>query len=62
MKGPFERIKYEMRRLWECPECHHRYRTGGDQTSAWCDCTTSPAGRPTPMKLLEDGIRRQVQQ
>ena len=59
MKGPYERLKYDLRRVWECPVCRHRERTGGDQTSCLCRCQdkVKPAERVW-MKLVEDGIRR----
>ena len=59
MKGPYERLKYDLRRMWECPACHHRERTGGEVTSVVCHCQEqqSPTERQ-PMKLLEDGARR----
>jgi len=60
MKGPYERLKYDMRRLWECPKCHHKERTGITGTSCFCDCGASedPPQPPASMKLIEDGIRR----
>lgn len=56
MKGPFERLKYELRRVWECPKCHRRTKTAGSQTSMFCNCI---AGEPAiPMALVGDGARR----
>lgn len=59
MKGPFERLKYDMRRLWECPVCRHHERTGGQVTSLFCRCQqdVAPSERRC-MKLLANGIRR----
>jgi hypothetical protein len=47
MKGPGERTKYDFRRVWECPACHHRERTGGDVTHHLCACQrkVEPAAR-----------------
>ncbi len=55
MKGPFERLKYDLRRVWECPLCHHRDRTDGRVTTRFCIC--SGESQFTPMKLIEDGER-----
>jgi hypothetical protein len=57
MKGPYERLKYDMRRVWECPECHQRLRTSGDRTFCVCDCREKRGGRPVVMKLIEEGGR-----
>ena len=59
MKGPYERLKYAMHRLWECPVCGHHERTGGDVIFMFCRCQ-SQLGRQDQvcMKLIEDGIRR----
>lgn len=58
MKGPYERLKYELRRVWECPVCHHRERTGGDATSQICRCQRKvKLAERVGMKLVEDGVR-----
>ena len=59
MKGPYQRLKYDLRRVWECPVCHHRERTGGNRTTFLCRCQrkTKPA-ECAWMKLIEDGVRR----
>jgi len=64
MKGPFERLKYDLRRLWECPQCQRRERTDGSFTSRLCACGTKPESgalglaKLVPMRLVEDGPRR----
>lgn len=59
MKGPFERLKYDLRRVWECPACQRRERTPGTVTFRFCSCTSKQPGcSPTPMKLVEDGAVR----
>lgn len=58
MKGPFERLKYDLRRLWECPLCHRRERTEGNSTARQCGCAAKTGGAPVAMKLVEDGPRR----
>jgi hypothetical protein len=59
MKGPYERLKYDLRRLWECPACHRRERTDGSIASRLCLCQTKQSGgEPVVMKLIEDGMKR----
>ncbi len=59
VKGPYERLKYDLRRVWECPVCHHRERAGGEVTSMICRCQASedPA-KQVCMKLIENGTQR----
>ena len=61
VKGPYERLKYDLRRVWACPVCQHRERTGGEFTSWLCPCQASvePAQRRY-MTLVEDGCRRLI--
>lgn len=65
MKGPYERLKYELRRLWQCPLCHRREWTTGAETTRFCTCppakgepARSGPARATSMHLIEDGARR----
>jgi hypothetical protein len=61
MKGPYERLKYDLRRLWECPVCKRRERTDGGVTFRFCECgTKQEGGRPVVMKLVADGPQRLV--
>jgi hypothetical protein len=61
MKGPSERLKYDFRRVWECPVCRHRERTGGETTGKFCACQEAKLPRErVPMKLAEEGGRRVV--
>ena len=62
MKGPFERLKYDLRRLWECPLCNRRERSDGTVTSRFCSCPGKgvPEGQRTAMKLLEEAGHRTV--
>ena len=60
MKGPYERLKYDLRRLWECQSCHRRERSEGSVTFLLCECETKSGGRPVPMKLLEEAGHRTV--
>jgi hypothetical protein len=59
VKGPYERLKYDLRRVWECPACHHRERTGGHVVSRLCGCQENvEPDKRIYMKLIEDGVRR----
>lgn len=61
MKGPYERLKYDLRRVWECPVCAHKDRTSGAVTTRLCRCQRKE--HPTKqvwMRLIEDGPRRVV--
>lgn len=59
MRGPYERLKYDLRRLWECPVCQRRERTAGAITFKHCQCQMQQLdGQPVVMKLIEDGVQR----
>ena len=59
MRGPNERLKYDLRRLWECPACKRRERTPGSVTFNHCLCQMQQLeGRPIVMTLVEDGVQR----
>jgi hypothetical protein len=59
MKGPYERLKYDLRRVFECPHCHQRIRVPGSVTSVPCTCSgVGPDSPPRYMKWIEDGPRR----
>jgi hypothetical protein len=61
MKGPYERLKYDLRRLWECPVCKRRERTDGTVTFRFCACATKqPGGQPVVMRMIADGPQRLV--
>jgi len=61
MKGPYERLKYDLRRLWECPACKRRERTDGGVTFRHCECgTKQEGGQPVVMRLIADGPQRLV--
>jgi hypothetical protein len=61
MKGPQERLKYDLRRLWECPVCKRRERTAGTVTFRHCACQIQKLdGKPVVMKLVADGVQRLV--
>ncbi len=59
MKGPYERLKYDMRRVWECPACQHRERTPGSVTSLVCPCQEQvDVAQRRVMKLVQEGGQR----
>lgn len=59
MRGPFERLKYDLRRVWECPACAHKERTDGAVTARTCRCSNLPPGAaPINMRLISDGAVR----
>src|SRR5262245_20027976 len=59
MKGPSERLKYDLRRVWECPACRRRERTAGTVTFRHCSCQMKQmVGRAVVMKLVVDGVQR----
>ena len=59
MRGPYERLKYDLRRGWECPLCHRKEKTDFLITSRFCTCRQkTEGGTPVSMRLSEDGIRR----
>lgn len=59
MKGPFERLKYDLRRVFECPECHHKERVDSTKTTVVCRCqATKPVLEQVVMKLVEDRVQR----
>ena len=59
MKGPYERLKYQLCRVWECPACQHHERTGGDVTTMFCRCQRKEPDAPSVcMKLIKDGAQR----
>jgi hypothetical protein len=61
MKGPYERLKYDLRRLWECPVCKRRERTAGTVTFRHCACQIQKLdGKPVVMTLVADGVQRLV--
>ena len=59
MKGPYERRKYDLDRIWECPSCQHRQRSAGTVTSRLCECQAAkPSQEQQVMRLVFDGPRR----
>ncbi len=36
MKGPYGRLRFDVRRLWQCPSCRRFERTGGEVVNLVC--------------------------
>jgi hypothetical protein len=55
VKGPSGRLKHDVRRVWECPICGRRERTGGEVVNRACPChpDTDPP-RTVWMRLVEE--------
>jgi hypothetical protein len=59
MKGPGHGRQHDVRRLWECPVCQKRAKTGGHIVNLRCEaCARNKTGDTAWMKLLE--TRRQA--
>ena len=60
MRGPYERLKYDLRRIWECPTCGRLERTEGSTTFRLCRCGPKPppGAAPVLMRLVSDGALR----
>lgn len=59
MRGPYERVKWDLRRVWECPDCQHRERLEGTVTSVYCRCQRQKQIKDqVVMRLVDDQIRR----
>jgi len=62
MKGPDQRIKLDVRREWECPQCQTRRRAPGDIVSLRCTCQpdgvqmclVEQAGTPRVIRVLNE--------
>jgi hypothetical protein len=60
-QGSAERLKYDFKRIWECPVCHRRQRTGGNIVSRLCPCQRGkPPHRAVWMKLIQDGPTKKL--
>jgi hypothetical protein len=54
MKGPGGRLRFDIRRLWECPVCRRRELTPGDVVTRLCTCSAkSDPPSQNWMKLIE---------
>lgn len=59
MRGPYQRLKYDLRRTFECPACKSQVRAGGERTSVLCRCQTQlEPGERQWMRLLSEGDSR----
>jgi hypothetical protein len=57
VKGPYQRLKYELRRVFECPKCHRREYVAGSLTYRFCTCPGKHEA-PLVMKMVADDVRR----
>ena len=63
MKGPYERLKYEFRGVWEGAGCRHRERAPGDRAAVHCSCQKDlPLEKQVCMRLIEEGGKRLLPQ
>jgi hypothetical protein len=53
MRGPSGRVKYVIRRTWECPACQRRVFTYGRVVHLACLCTP-PEQPPRWMRLVDE--------
>ncbi len=54
MKGPGGRLKFDIRRVWECPVCHRRELADGHVVNVLCPCgSKADPPRQIWMKLIE---------
>ena len=54
MKGPGGRLR-DIRRVWECPQCHRRDQSSGDVVTRRCaTCASSDPASQVWMRLVAD--------
>jgi hypothetical protein len=54
MKGPGHSKRCDVRRVWECPVCQKRVKTGGNIVHLRCEaCARNKTGDTAWMRLLE---------
>jgi hypothetical protein len=54
MRGRAAWWKFDVRRIWVCPLCSRRVKTGGDVVNQPCDCLAkSNVAKPVWMQLVE---------
>lgn len=60
MKGPSGRLRFDVRRVWECPLCRRREKTRGTVVGLRCDCVAKKdPSRHTWMRLVEEPRAKQ---
>jgi hypothetical protein len=57
IKGPGHRNKFDVRRVWECPVCLRRVRSGGHIVNLRCDCRVAGGTGPAVWMKLVEGSR-----
>jgi tRNA(Ile2) C34 agmatinyltransferase TiaS len=58
MKGPYGRLRFDVRRLWQCPRCGRFERSGGDVVTLSCRVCRLHSTEPHQvwMKLVEGSV------
>ena len=57
MKGPGHRLKFDVRRVWECPVCHRRQKSDGRVVHLRCHCMDNcHPPQEIWMKLIEERL------
>jgi hypothetical protein len=54
MRGPRGRVRYVVRRTWQCPVCGRRVVTSGKVVHLACTCPPEGAANPTWMLLVDE--------
>jgi hypothetical protein len=57
MKGPGNRVKFVIRRQWECPLCRKRLVTPGSVVHQACESCSSDRPGPVWMQMLTEALR-----
>jgi hypothetical protein len=57
MKGPGNRLKFVIRRAWECPRCRARLVTPGSVVQQTCLSAACAGQPPVCMLLVKDPLR-----
>jgi hypothetical protein len=58
MKGPGNRLKFVIRRQWQCPHCRRILVTAGSVVQQACNCRpTDDPGGAVWMQLVKDALR-----
>ncbi len=58
MKGPGNRVKFVIRRVWQCPACGRRLVTAGNVAQQRCACRPADSAEgPIWMQLVRDALR-----
>jgi hypothetical protein len=56
VKGPSGRLKFDVRRVWECPTCRRREQTGGQVVFLLCPGCIEQGKPQVWMRLVEEKL------